>query len=110
MIRNSTRAFQRRSEGRQRRYPESRSKNAGLISKPCCAAGAHHRGEYGRILSNDLLWIVAALNYLIDRFDLIPDATPVLGFVDDATVIELVATKTRKTLDDFMMWVLLQEK
>src|SRR5205823_3441186 len=37
---------------------------------------AHHRGEYDQIPDNALLWIVAALNYLIDPFDLIPDATP----------------------------------
>ena len=65
---------------------------------------AHHRGEYDRVPGNALLWIVAALNYLIDPFDLIPDATPVLGFVDDATVIEFVADKMRQTLDDFMIW------
>jgi uncharacterized membrane protein YkvA (DUF1232 family) len=65
---------------------------------------AHHRGDYDKIPDNALLWIVAALNYLIDPFDLIPDATPVLGFVDDATVVEFVADKTRQTLDDFMMW------
>src|SRR5262245_51474550 len=56
---------------------------------------AHHRGEYNEVSDNALLWIVAALNYLIDPFDLIPDATPVLGFVDDATVIEYVADQTR---------------
>jgi uncharacterized membrane protein YkvA (DUF1232 family) len=65
---------------------------------------AHHRREYNRIPDNSLLWIVAALSYLIDPFDLIPDATPVLGFVDDATVIEFVADKTRQTLDEFMIW------
>jgi uncharacterized membrane protein YkvA (DUF1232 family) len=65
---------------------------------------AHHRGEYNGIPDNALLWIVAALSYLIDPFDLIPDATPVLGFVDDATVVEFVADKTRQTLDHFMMW------
>jgi len=65
---------------------------------------AHHRGEYDQIPSNALLWIVAALNYLVDPFDLIPDATPVLGFVDDATVIEFVTDKTRQTLDAFMTW------
>ena len=65
---------------------------------------AHHRREYDQVPDNALLWIVAALNYLIDPFDLIPDATPVLGFVDDATVIEFVADKMRQTLDDFMMW------
>src|SRR5262249_606533 len=65
---------------------------------------AHHRGEHDRVPDNALLWIVAALNYLIDPFDLIPDATPVLGYVDDATVIEFVADKMRETLDDFMIW------
>jgi uncharacterized membrane protein YkvA (DUF1232 family) len=65
---------------------------------------AHHRGEYDEIPDTALLWIVAALSYLIDPFDLIPDATPVLGFVDDATVIEFVTDKTRETLDNFMVW------
>jgi uncharacterized membrane protein YkvA (DUF1232 family) len=65
---------------------------------------AHHRGEYEKVPDNALLWIVAALNYLIDPYDLIPDATPVLGFVDDATVIEFVTDKTRQTLDEFMTW------
>jgi uncharacterized membrane protein YkvA (DUF1232 family) len=65
---------------------------------------AHHRGEYDQVPDNALLWIVAALNYLIDPFDLIPDKTPFLGFVDDATVIEFVTDKTRPILDDFMTW------
>jgi uncharacterized membrane protein YkvA (DUF1232 family) len=65
---------------------------------------AHHRGEYDQVPDNELLWVVAALNYLIDPFDLIPDKTPFLGFVDDATVIEFVTDKTRPMLDDFMTW------
>ena len=65
---------------------------------------AYHRSEYEQIPENALLWILAALNYLIDPFDLIPDATPVLGFVDDATVVEFVTDRTRQTLDDFMTW------
>ena len=65
---------------------------------------AYQQGEYDKVPGNALLWIVAALNYLIDPFDLIPDATPVLGFVDDATVIEFVSDKMRQTLDEFMIW------
>ena len=65
---------------------------------------AHHRGEYDGVPDNTLLWIVAALSYLVDPFDLIPDKTPFLGFVDDATVIEFVTDKTRQTLDGFMAW------
>ena len=65
---------------------------------------AHHRGEYDQVSKDALMWIIAALNYLVDPFDLIPDKTPFLGFVDDATVIAFAAGKTRQTLDDFMTW------
>jgi uncharacterized membrane protein YkvA (DUF1232 family) len=65
---------------------------------------AHHRAEYDQATHDSLLWIVAALNYLIDPFDLIPDKTPFLGFIDDAAVVEFVVDRTRPTLDDFMAW------
>jgi uncharacterized membrane protein YkvA (DUF1232 family) len=65
---------------------------------------AHERGEYRQVSSDALLWIVAALTYLVDPFDLIPDRTPFLGFVDDADVIEFVTNKVRPALDDFMQW------
>jgi uncharacterized membrane protein YkvA (DUF1232 family) len=65
---------------------------------------AYEHGEYKQVSSDALLWIVAALNYLVDPFDLIPDMTPFLGFVDDAIVVEFVVDKTRQTLDDFMIW------
>jgi uncharacterized membrane protein YkvA (DUF1232 family) len=65
---------------------------------------AYVRGEYHQVPNDALLWIVAALSYLVDPFDLIPDKTPFLGFVDDATVIEFVTDKNRQALDDFMVW------
>ena len=65
---------------------------------------AHHRDEYNQATHDSLLWIVAALNYLVDPFDLIPDKTPFLGFIDDAAVVEFVVDRTRQTLDDFMAW------
>ena len=65
---------------------------------------AYERGEYQQVSNDDLMLIVAALNYLIDPFDFIPDAIPFLGFVDDAIVVEFVTDKTRKTLEDFMIW------
>jgi len=66
--------------------------------------GAYERGQYKQVSSDDLMWIVAALNYLVDPFDLIPDKTPLLGFVDDAIVVGSVVDKTRQALDDFMIW------
>lgn len=65
---------------------------------------AYHRGEYHPVSSDALVWIIAALNYLVDPFDLIPDKTPFLGLVDDAHVVELVTDKTKRTLDAFMTW------
>jgi len=65
---------------------------------------AYHRGEYHQVSDDALLWIIAALKYLVDPFDLIPDETPFIGFVDDANIIEFVTDKTRRTLDDFMTW------
>ena len=65
---------------------------------------AYEHGEYKQASNDALLWIVAALNYLVDPFDLIPDSIPFLGFVDDAIVVEFVVDKTRQTLDDFMIW------
>jgi uncharacterized membrane protein YkvA (DUF1232 family) len=65
---------------------------------------AYQRGEYRQISNDALVWIIAALNYLVDPFDLIPDNTPFLGLVDDAHVVELVTDKTRRTLDAFMTW------
>jgi len=65
---------------------------------------AYRRGEYRQVPDDALLWIIAALKYLVDPLDLIPDKTPFLGLVDDANVVELVKDKTRRTLDDFMRW------
>jgi uncharacterized membrane protein YkvA (DUF1232 family) len=65
---------------------------------------AYCRGEYRPVSEDALVWIIAALKYLVDPFDLIPDKTPFLGFIDDASVVELVKDKTRRTLDDFMKW------
>jgi uncharacterized membrane protein YkvA (DUF1232 family) len=65
---------------------------------------AYERGEYRQVSNDALMWIVAGLNYLVDPFDLIPDKTPFLGFVDDAAVVEFVVDRTRQTLDDFMTW------
>jgi uncharacterized membrane protein YkvA (DUF1232 family) len=67
---------------------------------------AFQLGEYRAVPSNALLSIVAAVAYLVDPNDFIPDEIPFLGFLDDATIIEFAAQKTRSTLDEFMAWEL----
>jgi uncharacterized membrane protein YkvA (DUF1232 family) len=65
---------------------------------------AYFRGEYRNMSHEALLWIIAALNYFVDPFDLIPDEVPFLGFIDDATVMSFTVARTRGALDDFMTW------
>ena len=82
-------------------------KQLGLLFTPCFACFAHYQlGEYRAVPANALLSIVAAVAYLVDPIDFIPDEVPFLGFLDDATIIEFAAQKTRSTLDEFMAWEL----
>jgi len=65
---------------------------------------AYFRGEYRNVSQEALVFIVAAVSYLVDPFDLIPDEIPFLGFLDDATVVAFAAARTRESLNDFMTW------
>jgi uncharacterized membrane protein YkvA (DUF1232 family) len=65
---------------------------------------AYYRGEYRHVPQDELLSIIAAISYLVDPFDLIPDEIPFLGFLDDATVIAFAVGRTRQALNDFMTW------
>jgi uncharacterized membrane protein YkvA (DUF1232 family) len=67
---------------------------------------AYQNGSYDKVPAKALLSIVAAVAYLVDPIDFIPDEIPFLGFLDDATVLEFAMQKTRRTLDDFMAWEL----
>jgi uncharacterized membrane protein YkvA (DUF1232 family) len=49
-----------------------------------------------RLAGNSKAAIIAALNYLCDPLDLIPDYTPGIGFVDDAYVLTLCLRRIRK--------------
>lgn len=44
----------------------------------------------GQLTTRDKAIIIGALLYFINPFDLIPDITPILGFLDDMSVIALV--------------------
>jgi uncharacterized membrane protein YkvA (DUF1232 family) len=51
-----------------------------------------------------ILMAVAAVIYFVSPFDLIPDAIPVLGFVDDASVITFVARTHMGVISSFRKW------
>ena len=65
---------------------------------------AYARGDYRRVPATTLIVIVAALIYIVNPFDFIPDWVPGLGFLDDAFMLGIAVAKTKQTLDEFMAW------
>ena len=65
---------------------------------------AYAEGKYPEVPESTLVVIVAAIVYLVNPLDVIPDALPALGYLDDATVVSLAVRRSRETLDDFMAW------
>ncbi len=65
---------------------------------------AYNRGEYRAAPETTLVVIVAAIIYVVSPLDVIPDAIPAIGFLDDATILTLALQRTKQDLDDFMVW------
>jgi uncharacterized membrane protein YkvA (DUF1232 family) len=65
---------------------------------------AYYRGDYREVSATTLIVIIAAIIYVVNPFDLIPDWVPGLGLLDDAFVLTLAVRRTRQSLDDFMIW------
>ena len=65
---------------------------------------AYSEGKYCDLPESTLVVIIAAIIYVVNPLDVIPDALPALGYLDDATVIALAVRRSRQALDDFMAW------
>ncbi len=51
-----------------------------------------------------LMGVVAALVYLVEPFDFVPDPIPVLGYLDDAAVIAAVVRANLTEISRFRNW------
>jgi uncharacterized membrane protein YkvA (DUF1232 family) len=54
--------------------------------------------------------IVAAVIYFVSPFDLIPDSIPVLGLIDDASVLTFVARSNLTLISNFRKWEIVSGK
>lgn len=61
-------------------------------------------GRYRRIPFGSLAAIVFTLVYLLNPFDLIPDAIPIVGHVDDAAVFSVMLLLVEQDLHDYRTW------
>jgi len=65
---------------------------------------AYYAGTYRRIPWQSFALIVAAVIYVVNPFDFVPDAIFGIGLLDDATVIAFVLRAVKERLDAFMDW------
>jgi len=65
---------------------------------------AYANGSYREITVGNIVLIVAAILYFVTPIDLIPDALPGAGLMDDATVLAFVLAKLEIELDRFSSW------
>jgi uncharacterized membrane protein YkvA (DUF1232 family) len=61
-------------------------------------------GDYKDISLKSILILIGALLYFINPFDAIPDALPVIGYVDDVGVVAWVLKTLKDEIEKFRSW------
>lgn len=62
---------------------------------------AYADGSYRRVPFGSIAMAVVAIGYFLSPVDAIPDAIPVVGYVDDALVVGLVITAIQEDLRNY---------
>ncbi len=65
---------------------------------------AYANGSYRDISAGNIVLVVAAILYFVTPLDLVPDAIPGAGLVDDATVLAFVIARLEVELARFAQW------
>ncbi len=65
---------------------------------------AYSSKEYQKVPWKTILLAVAGIAYFVSPLDLIPDFIPVLGYLDDMTVLLWVANAAKGALEEFEEW------
>jgi uncharacterized membrane protein YkvA (DUF1232 family) len=65
--------------------------------------------RYPEVSTATLVTVIAAVVYFVNPFDAIPDLLPMIGYVDDASVIAFVIARVRGEIERFRTWELQTE-
>ncbi|KQR72524.1 YkvA family protein [Pedobacter sp. Leaf176] len=61
-------------------------------------------GDYTEIPKRSIMAILGGLIYFLSPIDVVPDFVPVLGFIDDVFVLNLVYKQVLKDLQKYKIW------
>jgi uncharacterized membrane protein YkvA (DUF1232 family) len=65
---------------------------------------AYYKGAYRDIPWSTMALIIAAVAYVVNPLDLIPDVLLGVGLLDDASIIAFALRSVKDSLDAFMQW------
>lgn len=60
--------------------------------------------EYTSVPWKTIIYATTAVLYFVNPFDLIPDFIPVIGYLDDITLISFVINSLQKDIVSFRVW------
>ena len=66
-------------------------------------------GAYKTIPYSSLVMVVIAILYAVSPIDILPDAIPLAGLVDDAAILKIVLDTIRNDIDTYATWKETQE-
>ena len=61
-------------------------------------------GNYKNIPIGSLVSIIAALIYFLSPIDIIPDVVPIIGYIDDVTIIATCLSYVKDDLNRYIEW------
>lgn len=62
------------------------------------------RKEYTEIPIGSIISMISALIYFVSPVDIIPDFLPVVGYLDDAVVVDACIKLVKSDIDDYKQW------
>ena len=62
------------------------------------------KGEYKDVSTKTIVWVIAAIIYFVNPFDVVPDFITGVGYLDDAAIILFVINTVSHDLEKFLKW------